>query len=164
MLQPKFWVIVQTVLLRCWFIYCMSSKFLYVMGFFFPKSLLQTESGARSPPGLCSSSSTTCCVPVTLLLFHDSLFIITLQWWLTLFPLPLQLESGDEVELEEFYVKFKGLWVPFFFEPVVFLFSFSLQKSPFSVLYSHHSQHSVDSLSCYVGYTQSDLCIVHTWL
>lgn len=82
-----------------------------------------------------SSSSTTCCVAVTLLLSHDARFIITLQWWLTLFPLLLQLESGDEVELEEFYVKFKGLWVSFFLR-LFSSFNFHCRISLFQIVFS----------------------------
>lgn len=77
----------------------------------------------------------------------------------------MQLESGDEVEMEEFYVKFKGLWVSFFFR-LSFSYSLTFHRSisPFQAEFLSLSLNSVDLLSFYAGNVQSDLCIVHTWL
>lgn len=46
-----------------------------------------------------------------LLLFHHSATIFTVIINLSYSFPPFQLESGEEVEVEEFYVKFKGLYV-----------------------------------------------------
>lgn len=86
------------------------------------------------------TTSTTCCITMLshfcsccICCDYDPFFVLFFSF---------QLESGEEVEVEEFYVKFKGLWV------VARLFLFSalflshLPRSPFSFyLKTYFSEH-----------------------
>lgn len=57
------------------------------------------------------TKSTTCCVTVTRRLSSSIMLLLHVLRLLTSFRFSFQLDLGEEVEVEEFYVKFKGLWV-----------------------------------------------------